>query len=314
MPRSGTSARKRQPSISGELIRILYTLPKPCPRCPFFLPQSLTSPTPRLIDKPGLLTTASPLTAAQKPFAKPEGDWTGKKTDLLGVIEAVHPNALIGTSTVPGAFTERIVRAMASDPSSRPIILPLSNPTRLHEAVPADLLRWTDGRALVATGSPFAPVRGPWGGVTGQGEGTEVEIEVAECNNSAVFPGVGLGCVLSRAERLTEGMLVAAVEGLASMSPALDDAAAPLLPDVRRVREVSVCVAKAVIRAAVADGVATEKGVPEEDGEDGLDGWIREQMWDPVYRPLKLVEMEGASRQARGEMRVVGSLKTADRE
>lgn len=266
----------------------------------FFLPN-----LSRLIDKPGLLTTGTPLTAAQKSFAKPEQEWSGKETDLLGVIESVHPNALVGTSTVHGAFTERIVRAMASH-SPRPIILPLSNPTRLHEAVPPDLLRWTDGRALVATGSPFAPVRGPWGP-----NGQDVSIEVAECNNSVVFPGVGLGCVLARVERLTDKMLVAAVEGLAALSPALHDPAAPLLPGVERVREVSVRVAREVIRAAIAEGVATEKEMPEVEGE--LDEWIREQMWDPVYRPLKLVGMEGASRLAKGELRVAASLGTVGR-
>ncbi len=166
----------------------------------------------------------------------------------------------------------------------RPIILPLSNPTRLHEAVPSDLLAWTGGRALVATGSPFKPVRGPWGK-----DGAEVEIEVAECNNSVVFPGIGLGSVLCRTKQVTDRMLVAAVEAVAELSPALKDATAPLLPGVEIVRDVSVRVAKKVIQAAVAEGMATEKSIPEDEGD--LEAWIREQMWNPVYRPLKLVEM-----------------------
>lgn len=187
----------------------------------------------------------------------------------------------------------------------RPIIMPLSNPTRLHEAVPEDLLKWTDGRALVATGSPFKPVKGAWGD-----GGKEVEIEVAECNNSVVFPGIGLGCVLSRAKLLTDKMLVAAVEGVADMSPALKDDRAPLLPGVDVVRDVSVNVAKNVIRAAGKEGLVQEEGIPSDD--EDLKEWIREQMWDPVYRPLKFVKKELASRQARGELRVVGTVERRD--
>lgn len=232
------------------------------------------------------------LSDAQKCYARSEEDWSGKKTDLLGVVKEVGPNVLVGTSTVPGAFTEEVVRAMASH-VDRPIILPLSNPTRLHEAVPADLLSWTDGKALVATGSPFKPVKGPWG----SSEGREVEIEVAECNNSVVFPGIGLGAVLCRARRVTDKMLIAATSGVAELSPALlrDDDTAPLLPGVDAVRGVSVRVARKMIQAAVGEGVATERDIPVED-ELELDEWIREQMWDPVYRPLKYVEAHAASR------------------
>ena len=246
----------------------------------------------RLVDKPGLLLDSTPeLSPAQGSFARSSSVWahvlegggSGKRIDLLAVIESVHPNVLIGTSTVPKAFTEEIVRAMAAH-AERPIILPLSNPTRLHEATPADLLRWTKGRALVATGSPFAP-------------------------------GIGLGSVLCRASRGSDGMLVAAVRGVADMAPALregEDATVPLLPGVRDVREVSVRVAREVIRAAVKEGLATEDGLPAVASGDGdhaeLDEWIRAQMWSPEYRPLKKVTMEGASRQAKGEMRQVGTL------
>lgn len=254
-----------------------------------------------LIDKPGLLTTDTDNNDAQTFFAKSKDEWNDKSTDLLGVIKAIHPNVLIGTSTVPGSFTEEIVKEMASH-VDRPIILPLSNPTRLHEAVPSDLLKWTEGRALVATGSPFKPVKGPWGK-----DGKDVEIEVAECNNSVVFPGIGLGSVLCRANLVTDKMLVAAVEAVAEMSPALKDDTAPLLPGVDIVRDVSVNVAKKVIRAAEKEGVVEEKDIPQDDDE--LAEWIREQMWDPVYRPLKLVDMEGASRQAKGQLRVVGSIE-----
>lgn len=183
----------------------------------------------------------------------------------------------------------------------RPIIFPLSNPTRLHEATPADLLGWTHGRALVATGSPFDPVSGPWGP-----RGAAVTIDVAECNNSVVFPGIGLGCVLSRARRLTDRMLVAAVQAVARMSPARADPTAPLLPDVEAVRAVSAAVARAVIRAAVDEGVATEEGIPRDEGD--LGDWVGEQMWEPAYRPLRLVGMEGATRAARGELRKAGTV------
>lgn len=255
-----------------------------------------------LLDKPGLLTTETPLNEGQKVFARSKEEWDGKSTDLQAVIKEVKPNVLIGTSTKPGAFTEDVVKEMASH-VDRPIIMPLSNPTRLHEAVPADILKWTDGRALVATGSPFEPVKGPWGK-----DGKEVTIKVAECNNSVVFPGIGLGAVLSRAKLVNKKMLVAAVEAVAEMSPALDDNTAPLLPGVDIVRDVSVNVASKVIRAAVKDGLATEKGIP--DNDDDLKEWIHEQMWNPEYRPLKYVPQEVASRQAKGQLKTVGSLKS----
>lgn len=217
------------------------------------------------------------------------------------MIKEVKPNVLIGTSTKPGAFTEEIIKEMASH-VDRPIVMPLSNPTRLHEAVPKDILKWTEGRALVATGSPFEPVKGPWGK-----DGKEVTIKVAECNNSVVFPGIGLGAVLSRAKLVTGKMLVAAVEAVAEMSPALKDNTAPLLPDVDIVRDVSVNVASKVIRAAVEDGLATEKGIPDKD--EDIKEWIREQMWNPEYRPLKYVPKETASRQAKGQLKTVGTLE-----
>jgi len=263
-----------------------------------------------LIDKHGLLTTSEDqqdqLSAAQKAFVKNHEDWTDKKTDLLSVIKEVKPNVLIGTSTAHGAFTEDIVREMAKH-TERPVIFPLSNPTKLHEAVPDDILNWTNGKALVSTGSPCPPVKGPWGE-----NGEEIEIEVAECNNSVVFPGIGLGGVLCRAKRVTDKMLVAATQGVAEMGPALNDDRAALLPGVEVVREVSVRVARKVIQAALEEGVVgdefKEEGkIPTSD--EALDEWIREQMWEPVYRELKPVKIEDASRQAKGEMRVVGSLE-----
>ncbi|KAI0160707.1 malic enzyme [Xylariaceae sp. FL1272] len=255
-----------------------------------------------LIDKPGLLTTKGDLDAGQKFYAKDPEDWSDSDNSLHSVIKNVKPNVLIGTSTKPKSFTESIIREMASH-TSRPVILPLSNPTKLHEAVPEDILKWTDGKALVATGSPFSPVKGPWGK-----DGEEISIDVAECNNSVVFPGIGLGAVLCRAKLLTDKMLVAAVHGVSALSPALSDDTAPLLPGVEDVRNVSVRVAREVIKAAVEEGVATQEGIPEDEKE--LEDWIRVQMWEPVYRPLKKVEEKTASRAAKAELKVVGSIET----
>ncbi|CAK7266650.1 NAD-dependent malic enzyme, mitochondrial [Sporothrix epigloea] len=261
-----------------------------------------------LIDKPGLLTTdmGDKLSKTQQFFAKDRKnvDTTNDSIGLLDVINAFQPNVLVGTSTKPKAFTKEIVQAMAAH-VKRPIILPLSNPTRLHEAVPADLLEWTDGRALIATGSPFDPVKGLWGK-----DKSEVEIQVAECNNSVVFPGIGLGAVLCRASRVTDKMLVAAVSAVADLSPALQDPTAPLLPGIDNVRDVSVHIARKVIRAAIDERVSTQQDIPEKDeGDNGLDAWIREQMWTPEYRPLQYVSIQDATRQAVGQ-RAPGEIYT----
>jgi malate dehydrogenase (oxaloacetate-decarboxylating) len=209
------------------------------------------------------------------------------------VIKEVKPHILIGTSTKPKAFTKEIVTEMAKH-VDRPIIFPLSNPTRLHEAQPSDLIEWTDGKALVATGSPFPPVK-----YDGK------EIEIAECNNSTCFPGIGLGAVLSRAKLLSDSMLVAAVKALAAQSPALKDSNAALLPDVEGVREISVQIATKVIQKAVEEDLAQEKDIPTDEKE--LEEWVREQMWEAQYRPLKRVDPKKASRDAKGEMGVAGT-------
>ncbi|KAM3548245.1 hypothetical protein ARSEF4850_009526 [Beauveria asiatica] len=227
------------------------------------------------IDKSGLLlkSQANDLNPAQVPFARDSDEWpAAKQHDLLSVIRQAKPHVLIGTSTKPNAFSEEIVREMARH-VERPIIFPLSNPTRLHEAKPGDLLNWTDGKALVATGSPFPPVK--HGGKN---------YDIAECNNSTCFPGIGLGAVLSRSRLVSKKMLVAAVEALKAKSPALEDPTRALLPDIQDVRDVSVEIAAAVIRCAVEEGLAQQEGIPS-DGEE-LKEWIRAQMWDAIYRPL----------------------------
>lgn len=227
------------------------------------------------IDKPGLLLKShgDKLTQAQHNYAREDSEWVGKKhDDLLSVVKEVKPHVLIGTSTKPKAFTEQVIKEMAKH-VDRPIVLPLSNPTRLHEADPKDINNWTEGKALIATGSPFPPVR-----YNGK------EYEIAECNNSAVFPGIGLGAVLSRSKLLSDKMLVAAVRALADQSPAMQDPDKALLPDVKDVRELSVHIAKAVVRTAVEEDLAMEKDIPSDDAN--LEEWVREQMWQPRYRPL----------------------------
>ncbi|KAJ5718420.1 hypothetical protein N7488_004066 [Penicillium malachiteum] len=227
------------------------------------------------IDKPGLLvkSMADGLTPAQTPFAREDTEWPQEQhKDLYSVIHNIKPHVLIGTSTKPKAFSEEIIREMARH-VDQPIVFPLSNPTRLHEAQPQDIYNWSNGKALVATGSPFPPV-----------EYDGVSYEIAECNNSTCFPGIGLGAVLSRSRLVSKKMLVAAVEALKARSPALKDPRLPLLPDVADVREISVDIAAAVIKCSVAEELAQEENIPSDDAD--LKEWIRAQMWEPVYRPL----------------------------
>jgi len=250
------------------------------------------------MDKPGLLlqSMTTSLTHSQHPYARADADWpsSADPTDLTSVIRAVQPHALIGTSTCPGAFTRAALTEMAAH-VTRPIVLPLSNPTRLHEAQPADICAWTSGAALIATGSPFPPVELP------RGQGM---YEVAECNNSTAFPGVGLAAVLCRARLVSDKMLVAATQALAAQAPALRDPKAGLLPDVRDVREISVAVAVKVIKTAVGEGLAQVQGIPDDEAE--LEEWVREQMWEPRYRRLRRVDVEEADKAARGEVGIQG--------
>jgi malate dehydrogenase (oxaloacetate-decarboxylating) len=228
------------------------------------------------VDRAGLLTTATPDAAeSQRRYARPEAEVAGWQRDetlggvgLAEVVRRVHPTILIGTSTRAGVFTEPIVAEMAAH-CARPVILPMSNPTALSEALPADLIHWTEGRALVATGSPFPPVdyRG-------------VRYTIGQANNALIFPGIGLGVIAARASEVTDGMLAAAAHAVSEL---VDTATpgAPLLPQVASLRETSIAVAAAVAEAAVKDGVA---GAP-------LDGDVRAAvqalMWPPVYRPVR---------------------------
>ena len=217
----------------------------------------------------GLLTSDYPGTLRdfQVPYARTAAEiaaWARDEDGRIGLAEVVtrsRATMLIGTSTQPGAFTEQIVTAMASH-AERPIIMPLSNPTSHSEAQAADLIAWTGGRALIATGSPFPPV--PYRGV---------EYQVAQANNALIFPGLGLGVTVSRARRVSDGMLVAAADALAGLADASAPGAA-VLPPVTSLRAVSAAVAEAVARAARAEGLSD---VPL----DGLAERVRAAMWEP---------------------------------
>jgi len=208
----------------------------------------------------------------QQPFARPDDEVSGfarerdGRIGLAEVIRQVRPTILIGTSGQPRSFTEEIVRAMAAH-CERPIVMPLSNPTSLSEADPADILNWTEGRALVATGSPFPPAT----------VGKETFV-VAQANNALLFPGLGLGSIVARASRVTPGMLRAAAGAIAEEVDATPGA--PLLPPVGTLRQTSAAVAAAVVRAAVQDGVASRVDGPVGDA-------VTAAMWEPAYRPLR---------------------------
>jgi malate dehydrogenase (oxaloacetate-decarboxylating) len=228
-----------------------------------------------LLDRAGLITSEMPgLSDAQRRYARDPAEVSGWHRDAelggIGLAEAVrrvHPTILIGTSARPGAFTEGIVREMARH-VERPMILPMSNPTELAEAVPADIIRWTEGRGLVAAGSPFDPVTY-----------NKITYVIAQANNALIFPGLGLGVIAARTTRVTDHMLAAAARAVSDL---VDTSArgAPLLPQVEELRETSLAVAVAVVRAACADGVATARI----DGD--LQESVRALMWDPVYRPV----------------------------
>jgi malate dehydrogenase (oxaloacetate-decarboxylating) len=223
----------------------------------------------------GLLTSDYPGTLRdfQVPYARPAAEVSGWQRDedgRIGLAEVVtrsRPTMLIGTSTQPGVFSQAIVTEMAAH-VARPVIMPLSNPTSRSEARPADLIAWTGGRALIATGSPFPPV---------EYDGTVYQI--AQANNALIFPGLGLGVTVSRARRVSDGMLAGAADALAGLSDAATPGA-PVLPPVARLRDVSAVVAVAVARAAQAEGLSD---VPV----DNLAGQVRQAMWDPVYPKLE---------------------------
>jgi len=225
-----------------------------------------------ILDSKGLIhTERRDLSPAKAPWARkleelgPDRPLASDHPDLLEVVRRVKPTALIGTTGKPDAFPEAAVREMTRH-VERPVIFPLSNPTSLAEARPADLMEWTDGRALVASGSPFGPVS--WGGRT---------ITIAQCNNCYIFPGVGLGAIAVGATRITDNMMLAASRALASCASQY----AGILPPLDRICEVSREVALAVALQAQQDAVAPQTG--EQDARER----INRTWWDPRYRVIR---------------------------
>jgi malate dehydrogenase (oxaloacetate-decarboxylating) len=222
-----------------------------------------------------LVEGARGIRESQQPWVHPRADlegWqicVGQDVSLLDVVRNAGITALVGTSAQAGAFSQEVVRAMASH-TPRPIIFPLSNPTSCAEATPVDLLRWTEGRAIVGTGSPFAPVE-----VDGK------LIPIAQTNNSYIFPGLALGILVSRARRVTDSMIMAAAKALAQLSPAREDRNGRLLPPIAESRKVGMIVAEAVGRQAIADGVSAM--VDETRLKDELQAYV----WEPVYLPYE---------------------------
>jgi malate dehydrogenase (oxaloacetate-decarboxylating) len=231
-----------------------------------------------LMDKEGLLTDdmGDQLRDYQATYARPAAEVKRWKrngalgaADLAEVVHQVQPTMLIGASTVAGAFTEAIVREMAKH-CDRPIIFPLSNPAPMAEATPADLIAWTDGRALIATGSAFSPV-------THRG----VTYVIGQVNNAMLYPGLCLGAIVSRARRISDNMFAAAANAVSSLV-AVRLSGASLLPHIDDLRKVSLTVAVAVAEAAVEDGLA---GITFDD----IVQQVGDAMWEPEYRRVEAV-------------------------
>jgi malate dehydrogenase (oxaloacetate-decarboxylating) len=231
-----------------------------------------------MVDRDGLLVDGMvDIAAFQKPFVQKQsvaGAWKldhPDKVALLDVVRNAKPNVLIGVSGQPGAFSEPVVRAM-TEHNKRPVIFPLSNPTSRAEATPEDLEVWTEGRAVIGTGSPFPPLTR--GGI---------KFKVDQTNNSYIFPGIGLGVIAVKARRVTDSMFMAAVKALANLSPARANPNGNLLPPVTSLRDVSAAVALAVALQAQNEGL-TEGIKPDE-----IEGLIRANIWAPRYLPYRRI-------------------------
>ncbi|MBF7120117.1 malolactic enzyme [Pediococcus pentosaceus] len=219
-----------------------------------------------MVDKQGLLfDDDETLTPEQKPFARKrsEFDNADELTDLLSVVKAVHPTIMVGTSTQPGSFTEEVVREMAAH-TERPIIFPLSNPTKLAEAKAEDLLKWTDGRALIATGIPVGDI-----------EHNGVTYQIGQANNALVYPGLGLGVIASTAKVLNDTMISKAAHSLGGIVDVGQPGAA-VLPPVSKLSDFSNTVAKAIAQSAVDQGLTKEK-------IDNVDQAVEDTRWNPEY-------------------------------
>lgn len=228
-----------------------------------------------LVDKQGLLFDDDPtLTPEQKPFARKRSEFTNadELTSLEAAVKAVHPSILVGTSTVPGTFTEGVVKEMAAH-TQRPIIFPLSNPTKLAEAKAEDLIEWTDGKALVATGIPAAPV--VYKGVT---------YDIGQANNALVYPGLGLGTIAATATRLSDGMISAAAHSLGGIVDPTQPGAA-VLPPVKKLDVFSQTVANAVATEAVNEGLNADTITDVRQA-------VSDMKWVPEYKNLTGIQMQ----------------------
>ncbi len=228
-----------------------------------------------MVDRWGLLLDSMPTLLpfqaklAQKAETVTSWENVGDNISLLDVVSNGKPTVLVGVSGAPGLFTEDVIKTMHKH-CERPIVFPLSNPTSRVEATPKDVLNWTDGQALVATGSPFEPV--VFGGKT---------FEIAQCNNSYIFPGIGLGVITVKAKRVTDAMLMASSRALAECSPLAQDGEGQLLPPLEDIHIVSKKIAFAVAKAAIADGVALEMK------DEILLKSLEKNFWAPEYREYK---------------------------
>ncbi|QAT25425.1 malolactic enzyme [Weissella cibaria] len=236
-----------------------------------FMQQGLSEEEARkhfyMVDCQGLLfDDDETLTPEQKPFARSRSEFENadELTDLLSVVKAVKPTVLVGTSTNPGSFTKEVVEAMVAN-TDHPKIFPLSNPTKLHEAMPDDLIKWSDGKALVATGVPVDPVTASNG----------VTYEIGQANNMLVYPGLGLGTIVARAKVLSDGMISAAAHALGGMVDA-SQPGAPVLPPVSRLSEMSFRVAVAVAKQAIAEGLNQVE-------IDDVEAAVKAAQWTPEY-------------------------------
>ncbi len=228
-----------------------------------------------VLDSKGLLLQDRPMEDYKRTLAHAPGDvaaWgAGGTPDLLSTIEHGKATMLLGLSGQPGAFAEAHVRALMKN-TARPVIFPLSNPTSACEATPEDILRWSDHRAIVATGSPFAPVRMPSGGLQ----------EIGQGNNSFIFPGLGFGSILVGAREITDGMVMAASMALADYTEQRHLQHGLIYPPVSELREVSIAVTTRVIAQAISDGVATTTNFKPEETE----AYVRKHFWRPRYLPF----------------------------
>ena len=227
-------------------------------------------------DSRGLVTGDRPrLESFKATYARPVDEVAGyarkdpARVTLLETVENARPTLLIGTSATPGTFDEAVVRAM-SRLNDRPIVFPLSNPTSKTECTPEDALRWSEGRAIVATGSPFPPVS--YGGKSHR---------IGQCNNAFIFPGVGLGLTIARARHVSDGMFLEAAKALAAQVTPADLADDAVYPELSRIRECSFAVACATIRRAVAEGHADPEVL------EHLEKTVEQAMWYPEYLPMR---------------------------